>query len=328
LIRAYTIDHGALRAAAADDAAALRAVHWIDLADPTPAEIEAVEKALGVEIDGIAEPESFPVSDPLQSADTYLSVGALLLGPLDTQRVALIPITLFRTKGPLVTLTKRGPEGLGWLIKECKDVGSTEAKDAFPMLLDMIIDHATNALDKIGGDLDKLNRILFQHHATQKRRLMLDLSPRARNRQLDLILTGLGFSREILVKLRRSVLSFRRVIALLQERGAKNGLAEKLGRFEHELREIAEAQSDLSATAGFMLDGAVGFIGILQNKTVNILTLVGTLLTPPVLVASVYGMNFKNIPELQWEWGYFYALGLMVISAVAMYVFVRVRGWL
>ena len=77
-----------------------------------------------------------------------------------------------------------------------------------------------------------------------------------------------------------------------------------------------------------MLDGAVGFIGIMQNQTVNILTVVGTLLTPPVLVASIYGMNFKNMPELQWEWGYLWALALMVISGLAMYAFVRARGWL
>ncbi len=90
---------------------------------------------------------------------------------------------------------------------------------------------------------------------------------------------------------------------------ARTGLAKKLEAFGNELQAIAEAEVDLSSTASFMLDGAVGFIGIMQNQTVNILTVVGTLLTPPVLVASIYGMNFKNMPELQWEWGYVWALG-------------------
>jgi magnesium transporter len=105
-------------------------------------------------------------------------------------------------------------------------------------------------------------------------------------------------------------------------------LALKLKSFEHELKALAEAEEDLSATNAFMLDGAVGYIGILQSRVINILTILGVLLTPPVLVASVYGMNFKHMPELDWTWGYAWALGLMVVSAIVMYVIVRMRGWL
>ena len=89
---------------------------------------------------------------------------------------------------------------------------------------------------------------------------------------------------------------------MLRERD--DGLAGKLKSFERELRSLADAEEDLSATAAFMLDGAVGFIGILQSKTINIMTIVGVLLTPPVLIASAYGMNFKHMPELEWTFGY------------------------
>ena len=89
---------------------------------------------------------------------------------------------------------------------------------------------------------------------------------------------------------------------------------------------IAEAEADLSNTAGFLLDGVVGYIGLLQNNVMNVLTLVGIILTPPIVVASVYGMNFKNMPELSWTYGYPLALGLMIVSTVVMYVWVRLRG--
>jgi magnesium transporter len=82
----------------------------------------------------------------------------------------------------------------------------------------------------------------------------------------------------------------------------------------------------LSATAGFLLDGVVGYIGLLQTKVMNVLTLVGVILTPPVLVASVYGMNFRHMPELDWTYGYPFALGLMAVATVALYLFVRIRG--
>jgi len=197
---------------------------------------------------------------------------------------------------------------------------------SFLVLLDLIIECATDMLDHVGEDLERINRSLFQHHATRKHRLRIEASPRRRTHQLEVILTELGYCREVLVKLRRSVLSFRRVVILLQERDDESPLAGKLKLFEHELKALAEAEEDLSATNAFMLDGAVGYIGILQSKVINILTILGVLLTPPVLVASVYGMNFKHMPELDWSWGYPWALGLMAVSAVVMYVIVRMRG--
>jgi len=100
----------------------------------------------------------------------------------------------------------------------------------------------------------------------------------------------------------------------------------KLDTFERDLRSIAEAETDLSATAGFLLDGIVGYIGLLQNKVMNVLTLVGIILTPPMVIAGIYGMNFKIMPELQWTYGYPFALGLMVVTTLATYLFVRIRG--
>jgi magnesium transporter len=252
----------------------------------------------------------------------------LLLAGFDARRPQLVTVQFIRAKGPLVTVTKGGSGGLAWLAQQCDDCVPPGASDAFLVLLDLIIECATDLLDHVGDDLERINRALFQHHATPKHRLRIEASPRRRTHQLDLVLTELGYSREVLVKLRRSVLSFRRVIILLQERGVDSPLALKLKSFEHELKALAEAEEDLSATNAFMLDGAVGYIGILQSRVINILTILGVLLTPPVLVASVYGMNFKHMPELDWTWGYAWALGLMVVSAIVMYVIVRMRGWL
>jgi magnesium transporter len=228
----------------------------------------------------------------------------------------------------LISISKGSADGLAWLVAECQQCLPDTTDDIFPAILDMIVDHATNVLDQIGAGLDRTNRRLFQHHADAKRRILVFSSPRHRTRQLETILTELGYLREVLVKLRRSVLSFRRLVGLLRERGKEDGLAKQLRAFEHELLSIAEAQVDLSNSATFMLDGAVGYITILQSKTINVMTIVGILLTPPVVIASIYGMNFKFMPELQWEWGYVWALCLMVVSTLAVYLVVRMRGWL
>ncbi len=301
---------------------------WIDVYEPTPDEQKAVEEALGIRLRLPEEPARFQISTPVRLSGGTLTLTVLLLAGFDVHHPQLVTTQFIRTKGPLVTVSKGGSGGLAWLAQQCDDCVPPGSSDAFLVLLDLIIECATDMLDHVGEDLERINRSLFQHHATRKRRLRIEASPRRRTHQLEVILTELGYCREVLVKLRRSVLSFRRVVILLQERDDESPLAGKLKLFEHELKALAEAEEDLSATNAFMLDGAVGYIGILQSKVINILSILGVLLTPPVLVASVYGMNFKHMPELDWSWGYPWALGLMAVSAVVMYVIVRMRGWL
>lgn len=327
MLQAYAVEGGGFKPVSVDPAK-LSGVYWIDIFEPTPDEQKAVEQALGIRLRLPEEPARFQISTPVRLIDGTLTLTVLLLAGFDVRRPQLLTTQFIRTKGPLVTVTKGGSGGLAWLAQQCDDCIPPGSGDAFLVLLDLIIECATDLLDHVGDDLERINRSLFQHHATRKRRLRIEASPRRRTRQLELILTELGYCRELLVKLRRSVLSFRRVVILLQERDSESPLAGKLKSFEHELKALAEAEEDLSATNAFMLDGAVGYIGILQSRVINILSILGVLLTPPVLVASVYGMNFKHMPELDWTWGYAWALGLMVISAIVMYIIVRVRGWL
>jgi magnesium transporter len=325
----YSRVDGALKAVPGlPDPATIDKVLWIDVVEPSPEEKAAVERVLGTALRMPDDVDTFYVSDQLRASEGQVIMNALLLTGLDIHQPTLAPVCFIRNKGPLVTISRGVPDGLAWLLAECGEWVPSEAKDMFPAMLDMIIDHGINVLDRVSSELDKLNGVLFQHHATRQRRLQIDTSPRRRNRQLERILTRLGASREVLVKLRRSVLSFRRLVALLQERTTDEAILKRLVSFERELQSMAEAEVDLSSTAGFMLDGAVGYIGILQSKTINIMTIVGVLLTPPVLVASVYGMNFKHMPELEWAWGYGWGLGLMLLSAAVMYLVVRVRGWL
>ncbi len=327
MLQAYAVEAGDLKPVS-PDSVKLSDVYWIDVYEPTPDEQKAVEEALGIRLRLPEEPARFQISTPVRSSGGTLTLTVLLLAGFDMHHPQLATTQFIRTQGPLVTVSKGGSGGLAWLAQQCDDCVPPGPSDAFLVLLDLIIECATDMLDHVGEDLERINRSLFQHHATRKRRLRIEASPRRRTHQLEVILTELGYCREVLVKLRRSVLSFRRVVILLQERDDESPLAGKLKLFEHELKALAEAEEDLSATNAFMLDGAVGYIGILQSKVINILSILGVLLTPPVLVASVYGMNFKHMPELDWSWGYPWALGLMAVSAVVMYVIVRMRGWL
>jgi magnesium transporter len=79
----------------------------------------------------------------------------------------------------------------------------------------------------------------------------------------------------------------------------------------------------------FLMDATVGFININQNKIIKIFSVASVALLPPTLIASVYGMNFKGwFPELEWTFGYPYAIVLMIASALVPMWYFRRRGWL
>jgi magnesium transporter len=329
VLQIYSSDSGALHAVTASlDAQALKQADWINIYNPTPAEEQAVKAAFGVDLVSDETPRFHPPSD-FKAHDHIVIATALLLARTDTPNPALVPITFIRTAGPFISVTRGAGNEIGWLIdqyaQEFKERAG--ADDEFMALLDMIIDHAGDALEYIGKELDHINRSVFEHHATQERRAKL-ASPRLRTRQLEHLLVCLAFTRELLVKLRRSVLTLQRLVTVLKQRSEDESLKARLVAFEKDLATIAEAESDLANTANFILDGAVGFITIQQSKIVNVLTIAGVLLTPPVMIASVYGMNFKIMPELQWDYGYAWALGLMLVGTTGIYLFMRRRGWL
>jgi len=327
VLQAYAIAGGSLAPMPAETGA-LAGAFWIDVHEPTSEEQATLEQALGIRLRLPEEPRRFQVAHPVRSSNGSLTLTALLVVGLAKRRPELVTVSFIVGSGPLVTVSKGSTAGLGWLAQECQDLGNLKPGDAFPVVLDVIVEHITDVLDRTGDELDRLNRALFQHRARRLLRERLQASPRRRNRQLERILTDLGYCGEVLVKLRRSVLSFRRVVSVLRERGSEMVPTRRLESFEHQLQTLAQAEEDLSATAAFMLEGTVGYIGILQSRSINIMTIIGVLLTPPVLVASVYGMNFKHMPELHWAWGYGWALALMALSALITYVIVRVRGWL
>jgi magnesium transporter len=328
VLKAYRIEDGVLHELDGKlTAAVLRKAQWIDLCDASDDEKALIQDALDIDVSPVNDYEPFQVSSHFAASDQQLTMTGLLLTLREQEDPHLVKVTFIRAKDVLVTVSDGGG-GMSGLVKECENCFSRKSgrDDIFATIIDMIVDHTDNILDKIGHDLDRINTQVFQHHAPAQRRRLLQASPRLRNRQLEHVLTALGPSREILVKLRRSVVSFRRMIAFLREQETSKPLIAKLDTFERDLKSIAEAETDLSTTAGFLLDGVVGYIGLLQNKVMNTLTFIGIIMTPPVLVASLYGMNFKHMPELDWIYGYPFAVGLMVVTTAATWLFVRWRG--
>ena len=204
---------------------------------------------------------------------------------------------------------------------------STAPGDLFAGLLEVAVDRIAERLEQIGETLDHLSHGIFHHPAAVARRAGRRLPIGKRTHRLEAVIEDLGTQHELASKLRESVQSLIRLTTFSIEH-ADDGLRRRLQVVEADLRSVAEHNTALAGNMEFMLDATVGLIDIQQNKVIYILSIVSVVLTPPVVVASIYGMNFKLMPELDWAYGYPWALGLMLLSAIGPFLFFKLRGWL
>jgi Mg2+ and Co2+ transporter CorA len=211
VLKSYRLENGNLLEFEGPlDAAGLHRAQWINLCDGTPEEKALVEGALKIDVSPVNDYEPFQVSSHFSVSPHQMTMTALLLTLRDGNDPQLLKLTFIRARSVLVTISDGEPIGLGALIKECEGSFSRGSgpDDVLAGIFGMIVDHTDNILDKAAHDLERINTMVFQHRASAKRRLVLEAAPRRRNRQLERVLSDLGPSREILVKLRRSVLSF------------------------------------------------------------------------------------------------------------------------
>ena len=112
-----------------------------------------------------------------------------------------------------------------------------------------------------------------------------------------------------------------------QDREDDPRIRQRIKGAQRDINSLMDHTKFLSQRITFILDATLGMISIEQNQIIKLFSVMAVILLPPTLVASVYGMNFKYMPELEWTLGYPWALGLMVLAAVGPIIYFRRKGW-
>jgi magnesium transporter len=137
---------------------------------------------------------------------------------------------------------------------------------------------------------------------------------------------------DALSHVRDTLLGFGRIATFVHENNTTARLTDVEGaRLEAVRADIAslnDYQAHLTAKVQFLLDATLGFINIEQNDVVKVLTVASVAGVPPVLIAGIYGMNFKRIPEFEWRFGYVYALVLIAVSVLIPLAWFKWRRWI
>ena len=304
------------------------AVDWIDAFDPGDDERAFLAKALGTPIpthDMLIEIES---SSRLSTAD-----GALLISLPATMRdddgyPKTTPVGFVVTEARVATLRFARLPSFENLAREICAKGdvSPGGMGATITILEMIVDHIADLLERIGGELDAVSRDIFLNPTLTGK----ENQPRRAGDALHVLLRNIGRHADLVSKVSESLLGLARVPSFVTTKGADMltpDLKTRLETVASDSKSLHEFQEHLAGKTQFLLDALLGLANIEQNNVFRVLTVVSVIGIPPTFVASMYGMNFKNMPELEWHYGYPYGLCLILLSAMIPAVWFKIRGW-
>ena len=299
---------------------------WLDLLEPTTVEERAVEQLLGVEVPTREEMRGIEASSRLyqENGAAYLTLTAVTR--IDSARPETSAITFILAGGRLVTLRYADPLPFRTFIAYAQKHAGAGASAPLVLagLLEAIVERVADVLERIGAELDALSAGVFAPP---------DPARRATDGTRDLrsLMQQIGRNGDLLSKTRESLASQSRLLAYLQQT-ATPALAGDLRARHHNLQRDVASLSDhaafINGKISLLLDATLGLINIAQNNIIKILSVASVVFLPPTLIASIYGMNFRHMPELDWPFGYALALGLMAASAILPYRYFKRRGWL
>ncbi|MEO0315179.1 MAG: magnesium/cobalt transporter CorA [Pseudomonadota bacterium] len=291
---------------------------WVDLTDPSDEERDWVSSIFGVMLPDEDEVKDIEASARYYEADNgdlHLRSDFLLEEDEGESRVVTVAFILARNMLfsmhnddlPVFRLVRMRARSRPGSIGDFKDV-----------LLDLYstdVEYSADALEGIYQNLEEVSRSVLQKDISDQD-AAASLNAMAREEDLN-------------GRIRRNMMDTRRAVSFMMR-----GRLLSPDQFDDARQILRDIESLDGHTAflfdkiNFLMDATVGFININQNKIIKIFSVASVAFLPPTLIASIYGMNFRILPELNWSFGYPFAILLMIASAVTPFWYFRRRGWL
>ncbi|GAN54649.1 magnesium transporter CorA family protein [Tanticharoenia sakaeratensis] len=298
---------------------------WWDLLRPTDAEIARAERLGGLHVPRRAEVEEIESSSRQYQRDGAVYLSMPLVRRSEAGDVAQVyPLGLVLSHDRLMTVRYSDYHAFDALGTDLAGGGQhASAPELAIALFEAIVNRLADVLEHLDGTLNARSRTIF--------------APEGRGRQaavagrLRASLRDLGAGGDLASAVRDSLLGVDRSTRFLADCGMfrdEDGLRGRLVLLARDVTSLTDFVGHTTNKVQFLLDATLGFISIDQNDNMKVLTVISAIGIPPTLIAGIYGMNFKVMPELNWAYGYWYSLALMAASAIMpLFVFWRL-GWI
>ncbi|MES2236801.1 MAG: magnesium/cobalt transporter CorA [Pseudomonadota bacterium] len=319
MLNAFELHNGRLRQIPVESRAELAATQpiWVDVIGPS-----AEERAWIKEIFGLKLPDTDDISDLEESARFYIEESGeihlhsdFLLDKADESRNVAVAFVLHQN----ILFSVRDEElpvfRLQRLRARIQPGYVSEGKDVLLDLYAADVEYSADALEDVYAALEAVGRKVLSTNVTDT--------------EAASILADIAKEEDLNGRIRRNVLDTRRALSfLIRGRLLAPNQHEDARQILRDIESLDGHTAFIFNKINFLMDAVVGFININQNKIIKIFSVASVALLPPTLIASIYGMNFKFMPEVDWSYGYIYSIALMVISVAVPFAVFRKKGWL
>lgn len=292
---------------------------WLDLRDPNDAEVQACERAVKVKLPAREDMTgvSLPGRNRIEQKAMFLQVP--VFEDTDDGNAHASPVSLVLTPELLVTQRYTRSAAFDTAVKDWHARQENDGPTgAFAELLETLVERTAVSMQKIAGDVADLSGRVFGDR-------------RAETRHLRRWLVHVGALETRLARSRSSLLGMTRISVFTCEKNPAWIPEKQRSRIEtvrNDLVALDHFDEQLTEKLQFLLDAIFGLISVNQNNVMKLFTVASVVAVPPVILAGVWGMNFKAMPELYKPWGYAMALGAILVSILIPLGIFKWRGWL
>lgn len=298
---------------------------WVDMLNPTPAEDMAVERLAGVVVPTREDMQAIEISSRLYIENGARYMTATLMCDAEAEMPRTTAVTFILGDHRLVTVRYARPRPFAVVENKLARACAPDiaGEQVLMELLEAVIDHSADILERIGNEVDDLSHAIFEP---------VKEGGHGHARRYSQVLIEIGRKGDLTSKVRESLVSIGRLVTYLSAAvdGVQwsNDMREQIRTMQRDVSSLSDHASYLSNKITFALDAMLGVVNLEQNNIIKLFSVMAVVLMPPTLIASIYGMNFKYMPELGWGYGYPIAIVAMILAAVVPYYIFKLKKWL
>lgn len=314
MLRGFRIEDG--RLLQMQEVTVHSACQWFDLVAPDEEERTLVDRKFGDVVPDAGDREELEASSRYYADDDGIHINSLFLYQSEGfSQNGTVSFTLSPER--LITTRDMELPDFRLLRLRARNV-RVNVHNPLGVLLALFaqkVDHLADALEDLYVELENVSRrVLMEEETTE---------------DLENDIDSLGVVEDTNGKVRLCLMDTQRAVSWLMRHIRDDAESLELCReIQRDADSLLAHTNFVFEKVNFLMAAAQGFIGIKQNQIIKIFSIAAVVFLPPTLVASIYGMNYARMPELQWEYGYPFALALMVLSGIAPYLFFKRKGWL
>ncbi|SEN07742.1 magnesium transporter [Luteibacter sp. UNCMF331Sha3.1] len=290
---------------------------WIDLFDPSEEERRCAAEITGLRVPERGDLGNLALSSRIRTDDDAMYLSIPYFADSGEGHHAA-PVGIVVTNRVLMTLRFEASPAFDLASESCRSHRWESSADALATLIEAIVNLSAQLMEDVSGDLKKLSDRIFTRERIG--------TPALRNCMLEV-----GRLEGAQARNRSSMLGVQRIVSFVRAKKPEwmsDEVELRLRVVDHDLRTLDEFDDQLTNKLQFLLDASLGFISTDQNHVMKVLTVTSVATIPPVILAGIWGMNFKRMPELDWTYGYPLALGAIALSILLPVLFFKWRGWL